>query len=531
MKASVRPPSDTTRGKSMSDRVSHIAKSVPLQLLAIFFVIYAITSSGGLEVADADVRYETAKSWIEGRGGELPAPSQNGVIASDGRRYGFYGPLQSVLMVPVIAVAERISHGSPDKISKSFFGLVAIPLISALSMAILFQALRALGYAERTAFWTTVVVGVATPLWFYGRSGQEENIIALSLGLYLWGMALLFRDRFAGLKLVGLAASIVIATRWSYLPMLGLILLPVGALLWRRRSDWRLWWKSLVAGSGLAVAVWAGVLWYNYYRFGKVLETGYGIYFKQRHESFFAFAHAPAHAAALLFSPYRGILWFCPALLVLLGLRKAAAWEAVAKLWPSTLAAWVFTWLFIASFAVWNAGAAWGPRYLVAPIILLAPMLAAVFASGQRWRIVLAVSVLVQILSTMLPSASEDAVYDRRNHASQGACTPWSCTCSALCLRGPWALRAVDNTVLSRPLPVLESSPSATAAGIDQLASSDFNSVYWWPVRVAYRTRKFSPALAFALCLAVLAAAFSALVVSYRRLPRDSLAASAPRLG
>ncbi|HWZ92728.1 MAG TPA: hypothetical protein VNW92_27870 [Polyangiaceae bacterium] len=507
-------------------------KSVPVQLFAIFFAIYAITASGGLEVADADVRYETAKSWLAGTGGELELSSPHGVLAPDGRRYAFYGPLQSVLMLPVVLLAEHVSHGSPDKISKSLFGLVAIPLISALSMAILFQALRALGYGERASFWTTAVVGVATPLWFYGRSGQEENIIALSLGLYLWGMALLFRDRFAGLQLVGLAASIVIATRWSYLPTLGMILAPVGVLLWRRRSDWLIWWKSLAVGSGFAVATLSGVLWYNYHRFGKVLETGYGIYFKHRHESFFTFASAPAHAAALLFSPYRGILLFCPALLVLLGLRKAGVWEAVTKLWPSTLAAWIVTWLFIASFAVWNAGAAWGPRYLVAPIILLAPMLAAVFASGQRWRVVIALSVFVQILSTMLPSVTEDAVYDGRNQVSPGTCTPWSCNCTALCLRAPWALRAVDNTILSRPLPLLEASPSAAAPPeVDMLSTSDFRSVYWWPVRVAYRTHRFSPALAFTLCLAVLAAAFSALGFSYRRLPRDPLVASAAPLG
>ncbi len=507
----------------MSARAVQIIKSVPVQLFAIFLAIYAVTSSGGLEVADAEVRFETAKSWLEHRGGELSSSSQNGVVAANGRRYGFYGPLQSVLMLPVIAVAERVSHGAPDKLSKVVLGIVVFPLISALSMVILFQALRALEYTERTAFWTTVVVGVATPMWFYGRSGQEENIIALSLGLYLWGMALLFRDRFAGLQLVGIAASIVIATRWAYLPLLGLILLPIGPLLWRKRSDWHLWWKSLAVGAGLAVAVLSGVLWYNFARFGKPLETGYGIYFAHRHESFFTFAKAPAHAAALLFSPYRGIFWFCPAVLILLGLRKAEASATVTSLWPSTLAAWVFNLAFIASFAVWNAGAAWGPRYLVAPIILFAPMLAAVFASGQRWRVVIAVSFFVQVLSTMLPSMSEDSIFDRRNLVSQGTCTPWTCECTALCLRGPWALRVVDNTVLSRPFPILEPSSAGTASpDVDLLATSDLNSVYWWPVRVAYHTRKFSPALAFALCLAVLAAAFGACFSVYRRLPRGS---------
>jgi hypothetical protein len=494
----------------------------PLQIFLVLFAVYAITAPGGFEVTDGETRFETAKSWLQGSGGALPpAMTHAGVLAPNGHYYSFYGPLQSVLMTPVVAVARRLSHGSPDHLSKLMFGVLAIPFVSALSMAVLFKALRAFDYSERIAFATSALIGLATPMWHYGRSGQEENIIGLALGLYLWGMARLFHDRFDGLSLVGLAASIVVATRWSYLPTLALILIPIAVMLWQRRAEWHRWWRSLAVCSAVGLSVLGCVLWYNVYRFGRPFETGYGLFFKV-HPPFFTFGAAPSHAAALLVSPYRGLLWFCPVLLMLFGLRTIRVNEAIRRLWLPTLAAWVFTWLFIASFSVWNAGPAWGPRYLVAPIVLLAPMFAAVLASAQRWRGIIAVSFLVQILSTVLPSSSEDFLYATRNMATPGTCTPWSCGCSALCLRAPWALRAIGNTLSSRPLPVVDLAPSATApGGLSMLDTSDFNSVYWWPVRAAYRAHILNPAFAFALCLTVLAAAFSALLACYRRLPLE----------
>ena len=164
---------------------------------------------------------------------------------------------------------------------------------------------------------------------------------------------------------------------------------------------------------------------------------------------------------------------------------------------------------------------------MVALIVLLGPAFASVLATGRRWYPVIALSLLVQFCSTVLPSASEDAVFDATNAARPGACTPWVCRCSALCLRGPWAFKALANTVFSRPLPVIELGPVATTAGaVPVLETSDFNSVYWWPVRAAYRAHKLKPALAFAGCLALLSAALGALWLAYRQLLRPGVTVS-----
>ena len=237
---------------------------------------------------------------------------------------------------------------------------------------------------------------------------------------------------------------------------------------------------------------------------------------------FFTFGDAPNHLLALVLSPYRGLLWFCPALLRLFGLRNVPKRSIEGWLWKATLGAWIFTWLFIASFSSWSAGTPGAPlpgcvdrppRTGLRLNVCDGPAL----VGGDRYF----------HFGTILfhPVALLRRRFRVRHSESRhpDTCTPWVCSCSALCLRGPWALRAIGNTISSRALPVIELTTSAQApGGISPLQTSDFNSVYWWPVRVAYRTRKFSPALAFAICMLVLGAACGALCFFYRRLPESS---------
>ncbi len=499
---------------------SFLRASIGLRIFLAFFAVYAITAPGGFEVIDGEARYQTAKSWLAGDGGALPPEQEHfGVPAPDGRHFAWYGPFQSALMTPFIAVIAHLPGRNPDQLFKLVFSVLVIPLVSALSLAIQFRALRTLRFSERDAFLSVVLIGLATPLWHYGRSGQEENIIGLAFALYLWGIGQLIAGRVAGLKLVTLGSCIIFATRWQYVPSLAILLVPVVMLLWERRADFRHWWPSLAYSSALGGSVVLAVLWYNYSRFGRPLEGGYGVYFRF-HPPFFVFDKAPSQFVALVLSPYRGLLWFCPALVLLFAKKRAPQGIHEARLWRATLGAWAFTWLFISTFFFWQAGPTWGPRYFIALIVLLGPAFASVFATGRRWYPVIALSLFAQFCSTVLPSAYENSIYDSKNVTEPGSCTPWVCRCSALCLRAPQAFEAVVNTVASRPLPTVDLQPATSiVSNVPALETSDFNSVYWWPVRSAYRAHTMTPALAFAACLAVLSAALSALWFFYRKLP------------
>jgi hypothetical protein len=521
----------------LKDRLSSPSPNIALRLFAILFAIYAITSPGDYEVAvDGMIRYETARSWLEGRGGALSTSDwwSHGavVLAPNGRSYGTYGPLQSLLMLPTVAIATKLAHGSPDNLAKLLFGVLVIPLLSSLSMVLLFHALRGFEYSPRIAFWTTLLVALATPMWHYGRSGQEENIIGFAFSLYLLGLTRLLRRQFDGLIVISLAASIVFATRMAYLPALAILLCKVALQLWAFRADIGAWRKSALCASALGIVAIGAVLSYNRYRFGTPLETGYGLYFRQHHMPLFVFSALPTNAAALLVSPYRGILWFCPSLLILVGLRKVHGQRAVGELWPFVLGAWVSTLLLVGSYYVWWGGFAWGPRFLVALIVLLAPLFAAVFQSGQQWRLVTCLSVVVQFFSILQPSGTEDLVYTKDSgfRASLIAgCSPWQCRCAAMCLRGPSGGRAFLNTIAGRPL------SSVDAPGIGEvsrtynlLESSDYTRVFWWPIRAAYRAHRLAPSLALVLSLTILTAAGYGIYLTYRATRNDEPRADWP---
>ena len=75
---------------------------------------------------------------------------------------------------------------------------------------------------------------------------REKTSSAWLSASYLWGMGQLFLELLPAARESGsqLAASVIFATRWSYVPALIILLIPVALLLWRRRADWRLWWQE-----------------------------------------------------------------------------------------------------------------------------------------------------------------------------------------------------------------------------------------------------------------------------------------------
>ncbi len=512
------PPSDASSPLGVAKR---LVASAHVRVFAAFFLVYVFTSSGGFEVSDALFRYGTAKSWFEGHHGELTIDGGPAVRAADGRVFSCYGPVQSLLMLPFVAFAEKVTHGSPDALTKLIFATFVIPALSALSMTLVLHALEVLGYERRTALVTTLFLGLATPLWHYSRSGQEENIVVLGLAIYLCGVAEILQRRYRGVLVAAAGLCFAVATRWLYAPVAVILAIPVLVALWRNRSDARSFRLPAIGSLVVCLTTLSALLVWNVYRFGSPLETGYGIYHRHLGKSFFIWSAEGVNLLALLVSPYRGMLLFFPAVLLLLGLVRAPRTAAVRFLGPAVVATWLFMLLFIASFRFWAAGNAWGPRYLVAPIVLLAPMFAAVFAKRPLWRgwpALIAVSVLVQLCSVVVPTSAEDYAYALGNREAPGRCTPWTCECTALCLRGPRAARSLTNTLTNASLPVIDGSePSDKGDLADVLASSDYNSVYWWPVRAAYRTHKVPPAVAFVFCLAMLGAALTLLRGVYRR--------------
>jgi hypothetical protein len=477
---------------------------------------FVTTSPGGLESADAVVRYMTAKSWLEGRAGVLPPEFawHGGALLPDGRVYSTFGPLQSVLMLPSLAAVRLLPPLAvdPTLIETFAISLVLFPAVSTAAMLLLFYALRLLGHRPREAILAVLAIAVGSIFWHYARSGQEENLLGLGFALWLCGAARLEAGRRFPLSLMAAGAAAALATRWASVPLLAVLLLVTWMLVGRTRR--RLDWRDLVLGASIVAAVTGSLLLYNWLRFGDPLQTGYGIWYAYTHEPMFTLTGYGEHLAAFLVSPYRGLLFYSPVVLAAVAGAMAARPGPSRLLAVGGVAVLAAALLFFSAFRFWTGGHSWGPRFLTAPHVLLAPALAAFFARFPRSAPLVPLLAALQIFSTALPTSTEEYVWYKRDRKQPGFCTPWRFECTPVPQRIPRALRAVANTVANRPGIVLTGRPLVPPEIV--LSTSDYRTLYWWPVRIAFRRGTIPLPLALTLCTGGLAVATAALLRAWR---------------
>jgi hypothetical protein len=113
--------------------------------------------------------------------------------------------------------------------------------------------------------------------------------------------------------------------------------------------------------------VLAALGYFNYTRFGNVLQLGYT---SNPNVSYGAFVAPWQGLMGLLLSSGKGLLWYCPVVMVGLIL-----WRSFHTRFPALsitlLSAVMFRVCFIASRSDWHAGFSLGPRYLVLIVPLL----------------------------------------------------------------------------------------------------------------------------------------------------------------
>ncbi len=378
-------------------------------MLWLVLLAYALAAYGGTRSPDAEVTFRVGEALADHGRPDVKDlelwPGFGAATGSDGRRYAIFGPLESVALVPFIAVAGPIA----DRLPPAVLARVPISHYDTNGLESIFNAAPLAGARSHAVRWLcspfNVLVGVLA-VWGFrrlqrrlcGRSfGADAATALFAFGTLLWPYAGTFLSEPLALACAVFALDLLLpvdgaAARtprrlaWAgallglsvaahvsqvlFVPFFALYLLLAGA--GRPRAD-RLreaaWW---LGGLGVVLAL-AGA--YNAARFGNPFETGRSVD-PQAAEMFRygTFTGPWPGLYGLLLGSAKGLFTWCPAVIAgLLGWRFLHGRQRALSL--ALAAALIFRLLFLACRSDWHGGYAAGPRYLVTAIpFLLLPV-------------------------------------------------------------------------------------------------------------------------------------------------------------
>ena len=259
-------------------------------------------------------------------------------------------PLLPLLGAPLYA-AERLA-GMPGQLAP----LLLNPLILAGTAAVLFRLSYELFRSRAKAFVLALAFGVCSFAWPYGDTFLLQPIAGLLLVLAVY-LAYASSGR-GGILLPALAGAAAVGVIFGH--SASVIFVPGLVAFFALSNRDR---KKLGAFFSGFAAVAAVQLWLNQFRFGDMLDFGYG-----HHSGLETHAYTDG-LLGLIFSPGFGLLVNMP-LLILAPAGAYLLWKKHRAL--AALVGYVFA-VSLVYFGtlespVWHGFGGWGPRYLV-PII------------------------------------------------------------------------------------------------------------------------------------------------------------------
>lgn len=410
--------------------------------IALLFVLLAIVvcaalSPGNFGSFDPKARLQVAR-WLRGAGPESdPAGKTLSIPDRRGKRHAVSGIGQSLVFLPFDAVVE--GAGSPflrrTGLSLEKQQQLAEALIAFLAQAAVTAAILILGYHLLLSFGFSPLVSAAGVLALlfgstclqYAQCAQENDLL---LALDLGALCSIQRWRRGGpgwAVLAGAACGFALLTRLTT----GMDTLVFGLLGASARN-----WRQFLRGYLPPILAALGVdRLYHWVRFAEFFSTYTGVWTRQfdltKMPPGFPYSYPFWKGfVGTLVSPDKSILLFDPLLLVL-ALVAVWRWRRLERDLRATLICILLLLGFYISFYAryWAFGGdvAWGHRYVLPPVQLLAlfaiPLLLVhggtlpVLARRSAWAL-LAASVVLQCASTAISPNLE--VIQRRNGFGSG---------------------------------------------------------------------------------------------------------------
>lgn len=360
--------------------------------------VYAVVSSGRIDIIDGQYRFEVAKNIVEDASVQVSDPNLDEVNQGETGAYSPYSISGSVVAIPLIWLAKITGPSTINR--EQFFFSFTSAVLGAASMAVLFLFYVYLGISRRSAIGWTLVTAFATLLFTASATvfDQAQQAFFLITPCFLaWIGAK--RDSMPLMVAAGVLLAILVNFQNSYAIMFpGVALAALGeygtADNRKRRSYERALVLLFVAGMGLLF--WAA---FNDFRFGKYLDAGTG------HNHPFAFGNPLVGLAGLLVSPGKSIFLYSPATIVaLFGLRRLTKAEHFLGL--SVITTILLHLALISCLSFWGGDWCWGPRYFATtlPVVSLGFPFAVARGAFRRYafRTLIAAGIVVQLLGLSL---------------------------------------------------------------------------------------------------------------------------------
>jgi 4-amino-4-deoxy-L-arabinose transferase-like glycosyltransferase len=394
-------------------------RALLIRLALVGFTVAALVNPGSFGTVDTQVRLRVAR-WIR-LGGPLRAGA-GGIVGRGGMRHPQCGIGQSLALLPFDAIADislvpllkraGLSELKQRQASEALIAFLMQSLLAAGTLVLAYLLLRSFEFGSLASAAGALSLLFGTTCLAYVQCAQE-NLLLLLLALgSLGAIRQWLRDgRLVWCAAAGAACGLAVPTRLT--SFLEIAVFAALVVCWRGN------WKRFLVGFLPPVLV-AGFLerLYHWYRFGELFSTYTGIAARQYRPpgmppSFPFCVPFWKGFVGTLFAPDKSVFLFDPLLLLLIAI---AVWrwremERDLRIMLLGLAAlFVLYASFYAKYVFFGGDVAWGHRYVLLPVELLAllavPLLMRYGGNRAAWCVV-AASVVLQLASTTMAAGVE----------------------------------------------------------------------------------------------------------------------------
>src|SRR5713101_509621 len=431
--------------------------------------IYSLDGNGMLAVAESLVAHH---SWA--------VPAELGFPGRDGQFFSKWYPLLSILAVPFVAIATQAAHilRLPVHYLAAILSLtLPVAFTAATATLVLLISLR-VGSSTKGAILAALSYAFGTIALAYARTFYAEPMLALLTAGAIYAALGESPPQVAYAGICSTLAVLAKPTGVLVGPLIALYLLAKG-------RSWRL--SAIPAlGSFAGLAVYCV---YNYKRFGHPLTFG--------QPWSFAITAVPEGLVGLLLSPGRGLLWYCPPIILsVVAFRKARRLNFSAGLLIVSVFAGFLSVHSLWSF--WSGGWSWGPRFLLPAIPGLAALLGVL---DSHWRRAL---ISLSLIGFLINAPTLVTYYERYYAEMNEQQIPehemlWSFSRAPFLHVWPAAIRQISDARHSDVKDLFSQRGDSPASTVASSRALRIVAVWWWVLPIAHIPRAVGAALSILL--------------------------------